>query len=217
MKKALAGARFAVPLLLLLSAGCREPLPTTPDVPVGPESLFVGVAGRFDVVSRPGRPERVAYIVNWQDGGQDTSGFARAGNPVTFRHAWSDTGRFPVTARALSEDGHLSDVSGPRVVHVYWTNDPPDVPDDSGPDTLALGQNGQFRARSADPDGDLITYIFNWGDGRQVEYGPYASGSYCRVLNSWSEPGWLLIRLRVRDEHGAESGWSAGRPVLILP
>jgi hypothetical protein len=212
-----AGARFGPLLLLAVLAGCPERLPSVPERALGPDSLLVGAEGRFRFYSLPGRSERIAYVVNWQDGDCDTTQFFRGGDTLNLAHAWSEDGFYDIMARALSEEGLASEWAEAKHVVVFWTNDPPLVPDDSGPDTLVRGVDGQFRTRTADPEQDLLTYVFDWGDGTGQELGGYSSGSACRVLHSWPDAGRFVVRVKARDEHGAESSWTFGHEVVVLP
>lgn len=82
----------------------------------------------------------------------------------------------------------------------------PDRP--SGPTTGWVGREYSYSTSSVDPDGDKIYYLFDWGDGSQEWFGPFASGEMVTASHTWQEKGTYEIRVKARDEHGAESQWS---------
>ncbi len=81
-------------------------------------------------------------------------------------------------------------------------NSAPSKPVLDGPSGLKVGQNGSFRARATDPDGDALSYRFSWGDGRESIWGG-ASQSH-----SYSREGRYCVKAQARDSQGATSPWS---------
>lgn len=213
-----AGAQFAAPLLFLLAAGCGADAPPAPAVPLGPDSLRLGVEGRFGFFHAPLRVERLAYVVDWDGSGRETTGFLRSGDTAELRHSWPDTGLYDVACRAHNEAGDTSAWSGPKPVRVWDLDSAPVTPGPViGPDTVARGADSAFGAVTTDPELDLLTYVFDWGGGDLQELGPLASGDTAWLLHSWPDSGRVLVRVKARDEHGLQSAWSPLRPVEVLP
>ena len=60
-----------------------------------------------------------------------------------------------------------------------------------------------------DVDDDDVYYKFDWGDNTYSEWlGPYSSGKKAFATHSWSENGSYALRVKVKDEQGAENSWS---------
>ena len=75
---------------------------------------------------------------------------------------------------------------------------------------------GVFKTASADEDGDEIYYKWSWGDGTFSEWlGPFNSNDEVEILHNWSKRGRYEVKVKTRDEHRAESGWSDPFPVIM--
>lgn len=184
--------------------------------PLGPDTLGQREAGRFAFYSMTERAERVRYIALWGDNATDSSGFLRAGDTVELTHAWSDTGAFSVLCRAQTEAGKLSDFSPAHLVFVrnYAPLTPAGV---LGPDTVRTDSAAELRTVTTDPEADIITYAFAWGDGDTVTAPGYASGDTARMLHAWSSPGEYQVRTIASDAAGHESHWSPPHAVVVIP
>jgi hypothetical protein len=67
-----------------------------------------------------------------------------------------------------------------------------------------------------DPEGDNVFCLWDWGDGTESGWlGPYASGAEICVTHAWSNEGSFSIRVKVKDEYGAESEWSETFSIII--
>jgi len=200
---------------LLLSC-TTLPLPTVPVAPLGPDTLAQFQVGTFAFHSVTERTERVRYVAYWGDNATDSSNFVRAGDTVELDHAWSDTGLFSVRCRAQTEAGELSDFSSAHPVIVL--NLAPRAPGwVFGPDTVRTDSATEFSTVATDPEADLLTYFFAWGDGDTVTAPGYASGDTARMLHSWSEPGEYQVRSMASDPAGHRSPWSPPHAVIVVP
>lgn len=65
-------------------------------------------------------------------------------------------------------------------------------------------------SKSADPDGDLLTYAFDFGDGEEVVQGADVTEP---IVHTYERPGSYIARLTLTDEHGATA--SLGIAVLV--
>ena len=71
-----------------------------------------------------------------------------------------------------------------------------------------------FSAKTSDPDGDQLYYLWDWGDNTTSDWlGPYNSGEEIIASHSWSDEGVYEIKVKAKDANGAESEWS--NPFMI--
>jgi hypothetical protein len=195
---------------------CAEPLPTTPEALLGPDTLAQHRTGTFLVYSLPTRPERVRFIINWGDNLADTSQYVRGGDTVSAAHAWDSGTVYSIFARAQDEKERLSGTSPLHQVAVV--NLAPLTPAGvAGPDTARQDSLVEFATVTTDPESDLLTYVFDWGDTDSTVAPGYASGDSARMLHAWPDTGRFSVRARARDLHGHETGWSPARSILIIP
>ena len=61
----------------------------------------------------------------------------------------------------------------------------------------------KFTASSSDPDGDTLSYMWDWGDGNFSEWLDTNEATY-----TWTSEDNFKIRVVATDEHGCESEWS---------
>jgi len=195
---------------------CSPDHPGVPARPAGPDTLATRRAGVFRFYGTNERLERVRYIVDWADRTGDTSSELRTGDTVEFSHAWSDTGPFAVRCRAQDEALRLSDWSEPDTV--YIVNRAPLTPSGvSGARTVRPNEDSTFAAATTDPEQDLITYVFDWGDGTSTTAPGYASGDSVRMLHAWADTGLFAVRVKARDQYAHESDWSPSHEVTVEP
>ena len=75
-------------------------------------------------------------------------------------------------------------------------------------------QSSNFALEATDPEANLISYQWDWGDGQTSEWlGPYNSGATAMASHSWAEYGNYNVKVKVRDPFGEVSAWSA--PVAV--
>ena len=95
-------------------------------------------------------------------------------------------------------------------------NNPPNMPTmPSGPGTGKIGRTYRYTTSATDPDGDMLKYTFDWGDGvtsvtRSVKSGISASSSH-----TWAKAGTYQIKVMATDSKGASSTWSSWLVVTI--
>ena len=89
-------------------------------------------------------------------------------------------------------------------------NDPPETPSaPSGPTFGYFNTPYEYTASTTDPNGDQIYYMFYWGDDTYSDWlGPYDSGDPVAALHNWTVGGNYGVKVKAKDVHGAESGWS---------
>ncbi|MCK4365765.1 MAG: hypothetical protein KAW45_06915, partial [Thermoplasmatales archaeon] len=84
-----------------------------------------------------------------------------------------------------------------------------------------VGESVLYTTVSTDPENDLIQYGWVWNcddwDWGTVDYwtGFYESGEVCEVSHIFEEPGVFPVRVKARDEYGAEKLWGTFSLELI--
>ena len=97
----------------------------------------------------------------------------------------------------------------------YW-NRPPEQPSKpSGPINGRILIPYAYTSTATDPDNDLISYDFSWGDGYCSFLRWYDSGESVKTYYTWREKGEYEVKVRVRDEFGLVSEWSDPLPVTM--
>jgi thiol-disulfide isomerase/thioredoxin len=77
-----------------------------------------------------------------------------------------------------------------------------------GPINGKKGERYEYTIYSIDPNGDNVTYCIDWGDDTGEKcFGPFKSGEEILIDHIWDNRGTYLIKLKSRDEFGAESDW----------
>jgi len=72
-----------------------------------------------------------------------------------------------------------------------------------------VNQKYNYTSSAVDPKGAKLFYWFDWGDGTNSSWiGPFDSGEECKVSHIWIEKGSFEIRVKAKNEYGAESIWS---------
>lgn len=88
-------------------------------------------------------------------------------------------------------------------------NDPPLKPYINGPQSGKCGEVLEFSAVTSDPNNDMLSYQWDFDNGSFSKWiGLYESDEACIQTHIWNEEDTYSIRVRARDEHGLESGWS---------
>lgn len=82
---------------------------------------------------------------------------------------------------------------------------------------MGIGIEYEFTTSTTDPNGDQISYLFDWGDGTPTGWiGPFDSGDTAFASHIWGTVGIYSIKVMARDYYGAESEWSDER-ICTLP
>lgn len=73
-----------------------------------------------------------------------------------------------------------------------------------------------YSQTATDPDGDLVKYRFDWGDGTYSDWSDLREHEHSYLLShSWSSTGTYDIKIQAMDEHGLTSNWSSSSTVEI--
>ncbi len=181
--------------------------PNTPSAPSGPTSGYSGKSYSFAASATDPDGDSVTYKFNWGDGSTSNWGSG------TQSHSWNKAGNFCVKVQAEDSHGSTSNWSGCRYISVTKRNqnNPPNTPSaPSGPTSGYSGKSYSFAASATDPDGDSVTYRFDWGDGLVSNWGPSTQS------HSWNYiTGNFCVKVQAEDSHGSTSNWSGCRYVSI--
>ena len=95
------------------------------------------------------------------------------------------------------------------VVEIKFTS-PPDKPTITGTTNGKAGTEYPFKISTKDPAGDDVYYCIDWDDGTdEICIGPYESVQEVNVTHTWTEKNTYTLRVKAKDEYGAESDWAS--------
>lgn len=108
--------------------------------------------------------------------------------------------------------------SEPVTVTVMQPSNPPNTPGvPEGPSSGVVGDALTFRATTTDPDGDSVSFQFNWGDGSSSDWTSYvASGETGTAQKAFQSEGTYHVKVKARDTYGVTSAWSDSLTVGIV-
>ena len=166
-------------------------------------------------------PGKTYYIVYSTTGGDNKENF------YSLRHSIGDTydkgdAWIGWNYGRTWEIWGTQDWEGPKFDFCFETygrmNQMPGKP--AKPSGSALGVVGKeytYKTSSNDPDGDKISYGWDW-DGDMVvdewtDY--YDAGTEISITHSWNDTGMYYVRVKARDKVGGESDWSDPMSVIM--
>jgi len=86
----------------------------------------------------------------------------------------------------------------------------------SGPPNGNVNHAYTYSSSTTDPDGDQVSYWFDWGDGTNSGWlGLYDSGATISGTYTWTKKGNYQIKVKAKDIHGVESIWSDSLPIKM--
>ena len=96
-------------------------------------------------------------------------------------------------------------------------DNPPLIPDKpEGYIHLEVNESAEYSSKSYEPDGDMMYYMFDWGDGNTSEWiGPFESNTVITSSYQWMIPGVYSVKIRAKDVFDIESEWSDALNVFI--
>jgi PKD repeat protein len=112
---------------------------------------------------------------------------------LTVTHGWATAGTYTATLTVIDNGGKVSTDSAVIAV----ANRPPNAeagPNASGTPNTPVGLDG---SASADPDGLIVSWAWNFGDG--------TTGSGAMPSHTYTAPGTYTPRLTVTDNYGASA------------
>jgi hypothetical protein len=193
--------------------------PQTPAAPAGPPACDTGNICEYAATVQDTDGDLLRATFDWGDGSTWESDPVPSGTTVSGTHAWTSPGTFAVRILAADASGAVSGWSPARTVTVSdlpGTNRPPETPSvPSGPVLGNLGQQLAFSSHATDPEGDDLTFTFEWGDGSTWVSDLVPSGTTVTGAHAWTSPGTFAVRVMAMDNRSAPSPWTDPLNVTI--
>jgi hypothetical protein len=97
-------------------------------------------------------------------------------------------------------------------------SEPPETPQrPSGPTEGIVGYSYVFSTSTDDPEGEQVSYMWDWNDGTPTEWTEYYdSGATVYTNHTWTEIGIYNITVKAKDTNGEESAWSDPKMIIIV-
>ena len=169
----------------------------------GIETGFVNITYTFTIYLN--QQEFFIYI-DWGDG-NFSDWFGPIFETWLFPHAWSLPGKYIFGFRMKDIYGNESDWLTVMITILPIKNSAPKAPVITGP-TGVKPRDYEYTFQSTDPDGDLVKYFIDWGDGNNSGWiGPYSSGEVLKLNHTFSKKRIYLIRAKAMDSDDYESKW----------
>ena len=112
-------------------------------------------------------------------------------------HAFSEAGTYDVILTVTDDDGETDDDI--IVIEIAEGNHPPSLPSVNGTSSGKKNVVYEFSAVSTDPDDDLISYSFDWGDGDTTITELLPNGTMTIQNHSWGSAGQYILTVRAFD------------------
>ena len=166
----------------------------------------------YTFVTEDPEGDEIYIEIDWDDGTDiEWVGPFESGEEVTIDHEWDQEGLYEVKARSKDRWGHSS---WSPIYEVKIGNQPPEVPEISGPTLGDVEVEYTFSFISYDSDENDIYYYVDWDDGTFDDwFGPYNSGEEVTASHTWNSKDIYSIRAKAKDEFGSESEFS--EPYMI--
>lgn len=97
----------------------------------------------------------------------------------------------------------------------YFNLAPSDPTRPSGPSSALVGEVLEYRSSADDPSDDLVSLVFDWGDGTLTQTEFDADETEHNAAHAYNQPGRYDIHTYAIDEHGATSNWSSPSSVQV--
>jgi outer membrane protein assembly factor BamB len=195
---------------------CKSRPPNVPSVE-GPTSGFIASEYHFYVMSKDPNHNDISYQFDWGDSTQTPwSNFVPSESSFGMSHTWLSVGNYSLKARAKDIKGLTSDWS---ITTFKCKSHTPHVPSVSGPFYGFISSEYSFSALSDDPDGDSISYQFDWGDGNLSYWSDFVpNNTPVTMSHLWFSEGSCHVKARSLDTKGTISNWSEPSDIeMFLP
>ena len=191
--------------------------PTVPSIPSGPISGNKGTSYSYSTLATDPDGDQVKYTFDWGDGTTSTTDLVNSGTSANASHSWSTARTYLVKAKATDNKSVTSGWSNTLTVSITYLNRAPTVPSiPSGPILGNTGTSYSYSTLATDPDGDLVKYTFDWGDGTTSTTNFVNSGKSASVFHKWTTLGTYQVKAMATDSKSAFSGWSSPMTLTIV-
>jgi PKD repeat protein len=163
---------------------------------VDPVSLSLPTGQSFSFASTSTDPDGSIASQAWDLDGDITTDFSNVDTETTATKAFATPGVFPIRLRVTDNHG----ASHSTTLMVTVTNRAPSAAFTFLPANPATGQSVTFTSTSTDADGSIAGQVWDLDDD-----GAFDDGTAAIVSQAFATPGDHVVRLRVRDNRGAET------------
>jgi hypothetical protein len=119
-------------------------------------------------------------------------------------------GAHTISVRALNSVGNIDPTPDADAFTIITENSPPEKPSTpSGETSGSIDTEYYYTTSTTDPNGDEISYFFDWGDGTNSGWlTPITSGQTANASHTWNIKDNYEIKVKARDSSLEESPWS---------
>ncbi|MFZ5875090.1 MAG: PKD domain-containing protein [Nitrospirota bacterium] len=166
---------------------------------------YVGIVGEIISFSAAGSSDPdgsdlLTYAWDFGDG--------NAGAGVSDTHPYSAAGQYTVTLTVTDPGGLSSSATANATISTPTPGNGPPTVSVTIPSSGLVLQNLILRGSGSDPDGDTLSYSWNFGDGASTAFGPNPS-----VVHEYAQAGVYTATLTANDGQGHSV--SAGGTVSV--
>ncbi len=191
-----------------------EPQPTIPSRPAGPDTIFQSQLYTYSTSAVNPVGDSLYIVFDWGDGEKTATGYDSSYAIFTQSHAYYSAGTYTITATSRDAAGQTSGASAPRTPVVFNRSPfPPATP--FGQNSAIVDEQLTVYSWAADPDLDLISLEFFWGDGHSTVTPSAKSGAIFSAVHDYDDTGSFQIRAVARDVDGNVSDTSDSFVALI--
>jgi len=132
-----------------------------------------------------------------------------------FNQTYSLIGKYYFVIWAVDNNGNENTTSKYSFEII---NKPPEIPEKpSGKAFGRINVEHTYSSSSTEPDDDELYYWFDWGDGTNSGWlGPFSSDETVYAKHTWTTKGNYEIKVKAKDNFGAESAWSEPLTVKMI-
>lgn len=181
---------------------CFENDPPLPPIINGPQEGRVGEETEFIISATDPDGNDIYFYIDWGDGNvEEWVGPYASEQNIIIGHTWYNEGEFLIMVKAKDCIGYESDWETFSVTIV--PDPPPTAPTIDGPTSGKPGIEYSYKFNAEDPDGDLICYFVDWGDGTNTGWTAYFnSGADVTFKHIWSTEGEFNIVAKAKNIDG---------------
>lgn len=194
--------------------------PNTPPSPLGPFSGYVNISYEFSTSTTDPDGDNIACRFDWGDGNiSGWSNFMPSGSTYKLSHSYGLANNYCIKSQAKDVSGNFSNWSDCHQISI--SNEPSNTPPNkpviySAPDTGTVNVTYWFGTHGTDPDGDSVSFRFDFGDGDSSAWSNFVtSGNGVSFSHIYLIAGTYFAKSQSRDNEGSFSVWSDPHLVVI--